>query len=118
MTTNTIKTAARSFFTLRPVRSKTITTKTATLGAAAILLSQLGDAASTIIGLELGASEGNVLMDSVLVSTGYAGFVAVKLLAAAFLSWYSWKRKYAPWIIAGLYGLVVAWNASVIITHL
>jgi hypothetical protein len=118
MTTNTIKTAARSFFTLRPVRNNTITTKSAIVGATAIALTQLGDATTTIIGLEFGAAEANQLMLSVIESTGYPGFVGIKVLSIAFLAWYSWKRKYAPYIISGLYAAVVLWNTYVISVHL
>lgn len=114
MTTTTIKQAARNFFTLRPVRDYSITTKTAVLGSAAVVLTQIGDAVSTIIGLGAGAVEANGIMGTLIVEKGFGAFFGIKVLAALLLVYYTWKRRYAPWFIAAMYSAVIVWNMHVI----
>lgn len=117
---STIKTAAikglKAFFTLKPKRNPNISVRRATIGVIAVYLTQLTDFTSTYIGLSLGAVEQNPVMHSVIESGGYAGFFLAKVfLGGSILAWYSWKRKYAPWVFAAIYGGISIWNATVII---
>jgi hypothetical protein len=116
MTTTTIKRLARSFFSLRPIRNYAISTQRANIALAFVLITQFADLVSTSVGITYaGATEANGIMASLLAQYGLLGFALVKTLGAAFLGWHSYRRKYAPWIIGGLYTLVLANNIAVIL---
>jgi len=116
MTTTTIKRMARSFFSLRPVRDYAISTHRANLGLAFVLITQFADLVSTSVGITYaGATEANGIMASLLAQYGLFGFAVVKTLGAAFLGWHSYRRRYAPWVIGGLYTLVLINNIAVIL---
>ena len=107
-----IKFAVKQFFSFRPQRDNFLSNKYVTVSAIAVVLSQLADFGSTWLGFQFGASEGNGLMASVIHSYGFPGFFAVKLLAAAFLVYITWRRKVAPWLVVGLYAAVIIWNLA------
>ena len=109
----------KTFFTIKPKRNPLITKRRAFYGALAVVATQATDFTSTVIGIsQAGATEGNFLMASVMGSYGFLGFFAVKALGALFLSWYTYQRKYAPWVVAGIYGAVTIWNSVAITLNL
>ena len=111
MNSNMLKAAIRNFFRIKPIRDASVTTKHALIGVATVVLTQITDAASTIAGIEHGgAAEANGAMADLMASTGYGGFILVKLAGAAFLSWYTWRRPRAPFVVASIYGAVTIWN--------
>jgi hypothetical protein len=118
---STIKTLAvkglKNFFTLKPKRDYSITQNRAIFGALFVVLTQITDFTTTVTGLELGATEQNALMATAITAAGYPGFFSLKLLSGLFLAWFSWKRRYAPWVIGGLYTAVSLWNSVVIYLH-
>ena len=107
-----VKFAVKQFFSFRPQRELSLSNRYISLAAIAVVLSQLADFGSTWLGFQYGASEGNGLMAQVIHSYGFGGFFAVKMLGAAFLVYITWRRKVAPWLVAGLYAAVVIWNLS------
>ena len=116
---STIQTLAvkglKNFFTLKPKRNPVVSSLRAALGVAFIYVSQLMDFTSTVIGLSRGATEQNVLMATAIGNYGITGFFLIKVVAAgSFLAWFSYKRKYAPWVIGSLYVAITIWNSYII----
>jgi hypothetical protein len=116
---STIQTLAvkglKNFFSLKPKRNPSITSDRAKLGLLFIYLTQLSDFTSTVIGLSVGAAEQNPLMANTIAFGGYPGFFLFKVvLAGTFLGWFTWKRKYAPWVIGSLYAAITIWNSVII----
>jgi hypothetical protein len=111
---STITKGIKQFFTVVPERDNQISNRRALLGAFAVIATQLTDFLTTTVGLSKGAAEQNSLMLNLITSTGTLGFLAVKLVAGLFLAWYSYKRRFAPWIIAGIYTGVTLWNLLII----
>lgn len=109
-----MKTFIKNFFTLRPKRSELISNKRATIGALLVFATQLLDLLTTWYGTTFtGAVEANPLMAN-FVHNSFIAFVAIKLTGSALLIYYSWKRKYMPFIIAAIYALVILNNIFVI----
>jgi hypothetical protein len=103
------------FVGVKPKRDYSISDRRATAGALAILATQLTDFGSTVTGIQLGLlREANGAMASVLEAYGFTGFLAVKLLGAAFLIWVTFRRRIAPWLVAGLYAGITVWNLSLL----
>lgn len=115
MSTKTILlNATKTFFSIKPKRDSRISHNRAVLGVVAVVLTQLGDFATTVYGLSIGATEANGLMATFIQEQGSLAFLALKLGAAGFLAWVTWKRRIAPWIITGLYTAVILSNLYVI----
>ena len=106
--------ATKTFFSLKPKRDARISRNTAIVAATAVVLTQFGDFATTVYGLSFGAREANGLMATFIQEQGSLAFLALKLGAAGFLAWVTWKRRYAPWIITSLYTAVILSNLYVI----
>jgi hypothetical protein len=104
----------KNFFTLKPTRDNNISTDRARLGLLAILITQMADFASTTYGLANNATEANGVMAQFISEHGIFAFFMLKFVASIFLGFSSYKRKYAPWIISGIYFIVVLWNLFVI----
>jgi len=104
----------KNFFTLKPKRDYTISNKRAYLAIIAIFITQIGDFASTAYGLSRTATEANGLMADFIHERGLLAFFTLKIVASIFLGFTTYKRRIAPWLIAGLYTLVVVWNLVVI----
>ncbi len=103
----------KAFVNPVPKRDLSVSRRRAAYGALAVVATQLTDFTSTYIGITFsGAREGNGLMAEVLHTYGWTGFLAVKLLGAAFLAWFTYRRKYAPWVLSGFYTLVTIWNLA------
>lgn len=116
---STIQTLAvkglKNFFSFKPKRNPSVTPVRAALGVAFIYISQLMDFTSTYIGLSKGATEQNVLMATTIGNFGIPGFFLIKVvLAGSFLAWFSYKRKFAPWVIGSLYVAITIWNSYII----
>jgi hypothetical protein len=116
---STIQTLAvkgiKNFFTLKPKRNPVVSSVQAALGVAFIYISQLMDFTSTYIGLSKGATEQNVLMSTAISNYGITGFFLIKVvIAGSFLAWFTYKRKYAPWVIGSLYVAITIWNSYII----
>jgi hypothetical protein len=104
-----------SFIGIKPHRDKSISDRRATAGALAILATNLTDFGSTFIGIQSGLlEEANGAMASVIEAYGFGGFLAVKLLGAGVLIWVTFRRRIAPWVIAGFYGTITAWNLGLL----
>lgn len=115
MSTKTILlNATKTFFSIKPKRDYSIGRKTSIIAAASIVLTQIGDFSTTVYGLSFGANEANGLMAQFIQEQGSLAFLALKLSASAFLVWVTWKRRYAPWIITGIYSAVILSNLYVI----
>lgn len=113
MLTKNIIEALKGFFSLRPRRDSRVTERRAKFGVLAIALTQLGDTISTYLGITYAnAREANGIMLDVLTEHGWLGFIAVKVFATVFLSWFTYRRKYAPWVISGLYAFITIWNLA------
>jgi hypothetical protein len=104
------KTALRSFFTLKPKRNPEADKKVSVILSILIVLTQLGDYASTKLGLTLGAVEANGGMAKFIHNYGYDSFLYLKLAASAFLIWTCWKRPLAASIIILIYAAVIVHN--------
>jgi hypothetical protein len=113
MNTTTIKSALRQFFTLRPARDYTIRTSHAIMAAVLIVITQLTDYMSTLLGLKLGRSEANGGMAKIINDHGNLAFLGIKGLGAAVLIYLTFRRRFAPWIVGILYALVTLWNLVV-----
>ena len=116
---STIQTLAvkglKNFCSLKPKRNPNVSTVTAAWGVVFTYVAQLMDFTSTKIGLSKGASEQNVLMATVIGDYGILGFFLIKVvLAGSFLAWFTYKRKYAPWVIGSLYVAITIWNSYII----
>ena len=103
-----------SFFTLRRRPDYSVTREAGLFAAAAILLTQAADAATTVIGMSRGAVEQNPVMDALIGSHGHVTFAIFKMALGLFLAFSTWRRRYAPWVISALYAGVAAWNLNVI----
>lgn len=112
-----ITTIFKNFFTIKPKRDLSISNRRAALAVIAIFLTQLGDFASTAYGLSHNATEANGLMADFINERGILAFLSLKIIASIFLGYTTYKRKIAPWIIAGLYALVIIWNLIIISIH-
>jgi hypothetical protein len=110
----TLLTATKTFFSIKPKRDSRISRNTAIVAAIAVVLTQIGDFSTTVYGLSFGANEANGLMAQFIQEQGYLSFLALKLGAAGFLAWVTWKRRYAPWVITALYTAVILSNLYVI----
>lgn len=110
MTTATIKQAARSFFTIRPTRQANVARSVSIAGVIGIVVSQLLDFATTILGLAAGANEANGAMAQLITQYGPGGFLLVKALAGTFLIWATWRRPLAQWVVSLIYFGVALWN--------
>lgn len=103
----------KAFFSPVPKRDLSVSRRRAAYGAIAVVATQLTDFTSTYIGITFsGAVEGNGLMAEVMSNYGWTGFLAVKLLGAAFLAWFTYRRKFAPWVLSGFYALITVWNLA------
>jgi hypothetical protein len=104
-----------NFIGIKPKRDYSISDRRATAGALAILATQLTDFGSTVTGIHLGLlREANGAMAQVIEAYGFTGFLAVKLLGAAFLIWVTFRRRFAPWLVTGLYAGISIWNLSLL----
>lgn len=104
----------KEFFTLKPVRDITITRKRANIGALLIVLTQLGDFLTTWYGVtHAGAQEANPLIEPI-VNGSMFNFFIVKLIGASLLIYFTYRRKYAPYIVCIPYVLVILWNILII----
>lgn len=104
----------KNFFTLTPKRDLSISNRRAAIAVIAIFITQIADFASTTYGLSHNATEANGLMADFIHERGIFAFLVLKIVASIFLGYTTYKRKIAPWLIAGLYMLVVIWNLVVI----
>lgn len=107
--------AVQNFFTIKPKRDFTVSKSRAITGFVLIALSQLADAFSTIYGIsKSGAKEANGLMAHFIHQHGLGAFLLLKIVAVFFLGFSTYKRRYAPFILASIYFLVVVWNLLII----
>lgn len=91
------------------------------LWIAAVLLYEIGDTFSTLVGLSLGGlAEAGPLAAPAMIAFGPVGFLAVK--TAVFVSfWAVWTSLHTQgpvavrFALATVGGLVTAWNAAVIL---
>ena len=105
----------KTFFTIKPKRNPNISKRRAVYGAIAVAATQATDYTSTFIGIHFaGATESNGIMADVINNYGFLGFLGIKVLGAVFLAWYTYQRRYAPWVVAGIYAAVTLWNSTVI----
>jgi hypothetical protein len=104
-----------NFLGFKPKRNLNISNRTAWTAAILIVVTQITDFTTTTIGLNFGATEGNSLMADFIHQNGILAFLAIKIVASIFLAWSTFRRKYAPWVIAGMYGLVTIWNCAIIV---
>jgi hypothetical protein len=110
-----MKKILKNFFTLKPQRDYSLTTKRVKLSALAIILTQTLDYLTTWYGLTYtSATEANPLMESA-VTTSLTHFALIKLIGTITLVYFTWRRPYAPLIASGLYALVVVNNLIVIV---
>jgi hypothetical protein len=110
-----MKTKIKNFLGFNPKRNLNISNRYAWTAAIAIVLTQITDFTTTTIGLNSGATEGNSLMADFIHQNGILAFLALKIIASIFLAWSTFRRKYAPWIIAGMYAIVTIWNCAIIV---
>ena len=113
-----MKNLIKQFFTLKPTRDANTSNLTAFWLTVAIFFTQMADFVSTLLGLSLGATEQNGLMAKVIYEHGENTFLAVKLFAAAFLSWVFWKRPAAAGFVICLYTAIVVNNLLVALGNL
>lgn len=104
----------RRFFTLRPRRYDFVPRGLNTTQSIGILLAQLLDFATTVVGLKLGAVEQNGPMAQLINTYGVGTFLTIKVVAAAVLTWFAWRRPLAAWSISLVYYAVALWNLAVI----
>lgn len=104
----------RRFFTLRPRRYDYVPRGLNAFQAVGIVLAQLLDFATTVVGLKIGAVEQNGPMAQLINTYGAGNFLAVKLIAAAVLIWFAHRRPLAAWGISLVYYAVALWNLVVI----
>lgn len=110
-----MKKAIKSFLTLKPKRNDNVTKANALWLSTAIFLTQIADALSTKLGLELGAVEANGVMATFITEHGIINFIIFKSLAALFLIWAFWKRPVAAVVVITLYIGVVINNLIVML---
>lgn len=104
----------RRFFTLRPKRYDYVPRGLNAFQSVGIVLAQLLDFATTVVGLKLGAIEQNGPMAQLINEYGVGTFLSIKLIAAAVLIWFSYRRPLAAWGISLVYYAVALWNLAVI----
>lgn len=105
----------QNFFTLKPRPDFSVSKKRGYIGIALIAITQLLDAGTTAFGIsQRGATEANGLMADFISKYGLRGFVMLKIFAIVFLGVSTFRRKYAPFVIATIYALVVVWNLIII----
>jgi hypothetical protein len=105
----------QNFFSIKPRPDFSVSKKRGYLAFLAIAITQLGDALTTIYGISVaGANEANGIMADFISRYGLKGFLYLKLFAIIFLGVSTFRRKYAPLIIASIYALVVVWNLLII----
>jgi hypothetical protein len=104
----------RRFLTLRPKRYDYVPRGLNGLQSVGILLAQLLDFATTVVGLRLGAIEQNGPMAKLIETYGVDTFLTIKVVAAAILIWFAWRRPNAAWSVSLVYYAVALWNLSVI----
>lgn len=104
----------KTFFSLKPTRDYSISQKRAIAGVISVSLLQALDYTTTTIGMNMGAYEANGLMAAFIQEQGNLAFLFLKVAGATFLSWVTWKRRFAPWTITVLYSAVVISNLTVI----
>ena len=80
-------------------------------------LGQAADVATTIYGLENGASETNGIMAAVINNWGYAGFVLVKLTAVIYMTCLSFYSRVVATVLA-LPFFYFAWHNMQVISTL
>lgn len=78
-----------------------------------IVLCQILDTATTIIGLNLGGTEQNPVINFVL-QWGLFPFIAFKLVLAVLLGYLALVTKYVVWILIALYAVVIVNNINII----
>jgi hypothetical protein len=105
-----VKQAVRSFFTLKPKRVATTTTASAVFLSIGLVVTQIGDMVSTMVGLDAGAVEGNGAVAALINNHGYDWFIAMKLAASILLVWMFWKRPTAAAFVIALYTAVIVNN--------
>lgn len=110
--------ALRSFFTLKPKRVANVSTPLASMLAFGIVITQFADYVSTKLGLSIGGTEANGLMATFIQDKGFTAFLILKLSAALFLVWTTWKRPVAATIIIAIYTLVILNNLYAITRYL
>lgn len=104
----------KNFFTLKPQRDYTLTTKRVKLSALAIILTQTLDYLTTWYGLTYTtATEANPLMETA-VTTSLLNFALIKILGTITLVYFTWRRPYAPLVAAAIYAIVIINNLIVI----
>lgn len=103
-----------SFLTLKPIRDLSVSVFYAGVAAVAVIASQIGDTVTTIVGLGRGAEELNPLMLDAYQTYGPAGVIGVKVVATAVILAATWRRRYAPWVIAALFTAVTISNMGAI----
>lgn len=104
----------RRFFTLRSKRYDYVPRGLNAFQAVGIVLAQLLDFATTVVGLKLGAVEQNGLMAQLINEYGVNTFLFIKLIAAAILIWFSYQRPLAAWGVSLAYFAISLWNLAVI----
>jgi predicted RND superfamily exporter protein len=109
-----MKKLLKQFFTLKPVRDTSITTKRALIGALLIVLTQLGDFLTTWYGVtHAGAQEANPLIEPI-VNGSMFNFFIIKVIGASLLIYFTYRRRLAPYIVSVPYVLVILWNILII----
>lgn len=106
--------AIRNFLRIKPTRLPSVPRGLNQVQAIGLVFAQLLDAATTAVGLRVGAVEQNGTMAQVIERLGIDGFFAVKLAAAVFFIWYTWRKPVAAWTISLVYFAVALWNLKVI----
>jgi hypothetical protein len=104
----------KNFFTLRPRRLAVVPRGVNVAQMFGIFFAQLLDFATTVVGLKIGAMEQNGVMAMLINTYGAETFLAIKLVAAAFLTWVAWRRPVFAWVVSLVYFAVALWNLSVI----
>lgn len=104
----------KSFFTLKPKRYPDTKTSVAVFLAVLIPLTQALDYLTTNIGLQLGASEMNPIMEAAILGSGITMLALIKALSSVFLVWFSWRRPVAALVMITLFAVVILNNLIVI----
>lgn len=104
----------KQFFTLRPKRYDYVPRGLNAFQAVGIILAQLLDFSTTVVGLRLGAVEQNGPMAQLINTYGVGTFLTIKLVAAAVLIWFAYRRPLAAWGISLVYYAIALWNLWVI----
>jgi hypothetical protein len=104
----------RRFFSLRPRRFDFVPRGLNLVQALGLLLAQLLDFGTTVVGLKIGAVEQNGPMATLIHTYGVNMFLALKVVAAIVLIWFAYRRPVAAWSISLVYYAVALWNLYVI----